>query len=182
MSISTVKINKTMPSFNKLSFLINARLLHPKISELTLHSYIQSLKLPEENFIPCLNLPEPVRPNSIYNDLLMNPLIVTQGINGGWRVISSILSFHQARFHLHETTRIPVLVVKESTNEQINQLITYELIINKVIGLLVNQKYFIWENKKWLEKIGVLNNLGLQEHSKKMWASWLNCDKRSLRG
>lgn len=171
-----------MQSFNNLSWLMNARLLHPPISKLTLHTHIQSMKLPAEKLIPCQDLAYPISPESIYIHLLMKPLIASQEREDDLQVISGILPFHQARFHLDETSRIPVLVVNEATNEQIDHLITHELLINKIIEQPINQKDCIWENKKGLEKVGVLNTLNLQGHSKKKWASWLNYDPRSLHG
>jgi len=167
-------------SFDNLSWLVNARLLRPKICDLTLHSHLQSMKLPIENLIPTPNLQNPIGPDSIYTHLLMNPLIATAETGDGWQIISGIFPFHQARLHLDKTNRIPVLVVNEVTNDQIDQLITHEFIINKIIEQPTNQKDCIWENKQRLEKIGTLNALGLHGKSKQKWASWLNCDRRSL--
>lgn len=171
--------NQTAGSPN-LSWLMNARLLHPQIDELILHPHIQEMNLPLENLMPFQALSEPLDTESIYISLLMNPLIATSGNKHEWLVISGIHSFHNARYHLDGKKRIPVLAINDITNDQITQLIAHEILINKIIDLSSNQKDQIWKNKVSLVNNGVIKKMELDRLSKQKWATLLGCDPRTL--
>lgn len=169
----------SIPISIDLSWLKQARLLRPQIKELTIHTHIKSMGLPDDNLMP-IQTTSALNSESIKTFLLTRPIVISEDKSKSSQVISGIYEFHLARHFLEPNDRIPAMVVHSPTNEQIDQLILNELLIYPIALKQNLQVESIWKYKVKLENLGILQANNLAKISKVKWASWLDCDVRKL--
>jgi len=162
-----------------LSWLKQARLLRPQIKELSIHTHIKSMELPDDNLMPIQTTPA-LNSESIKNFLLTHPIVISSDKSRSPQVISGIYEYLLGCHFLEPNDRIPAMVVHSPTNEQIDQLILNELLIYPIILKQNLQVENIWKYKIKLENLGILQANNLAKISKAKWASWLDCDVRKL--
>lgn len=164
------------------SWLNKAKLLHPRLRELSPHpsilQHLDSAEIAISDLVPTFRLSQ--IPACIYKYLLMNPPIVSPGKSHKWLLITQITQFHLARLCLPESIRIPVMAIKKPTNGQLDHLLVLDHLISPMMNQSTKHKDMIWRLKTHFETAGALNSIGLDGFSKRQWASWLHCDVRSL--
>ena len=169
----------SMPISIDLSWLEKTRLIRPQIKELSIHSHIKSMELPDDSLMPPQITPA-LNSKSIKSFLFTHPVVISTDKSRNRQIISGIYKFHLARHFLEPNDRIPAMAVHSPTNEQIDQLILDEFLISPIVLKQNLQAENIWKYKVKLENLGILQANNLEKTSKAKWASWLNCGVRKL--
>lgn len=166
----------------------NARLIHPQLRSLEIHpsvlKHYEEMGCPPEYQIPALQSSDAItNPGLIRLYLAMTPLVVTRIDTNvrRWQVVARVAGFHLSRLHLEASETVAALVIPTPSDSQLDQLITQDLLVNPLLESPMKQQGRIWAFRRYLEKVGALTSVGLAGFSKRTWASWLNCDPRSLR-